>query len=320
MTDLRPLDHAIDLHPGRPWSLIAARKPLREAAREVDLVHAHGLTAGWAAVLARIPVPLVLSVHNVVLPDAAGRSAPVMRVLERALPRRVDRTIAVSQGVAERLGAAAGAVVIPPAGPVPRPGRSTAEVRDALGVAEGRPLVVCVARLHPVKDLHTLIAASAVLAEEAPVPPVVAIVGEGPLEADLRSAVVGRGLEGTVLLPGPSPRAADEIAAADVVVMCSRWESGPLVVAEAMRLARPVVATPVGFVPNLIEDGRSGRIVPVGDPRALAAAVAELLADPVGAAEIGRRGRERVAEVLDPERLVAEVVQVYEEVVRGLGR
>jgi glycosyltransferase involved in cell wall biosynthesis len=180
--------------------------------------------------------------------------------------------------------------------------------------------VVCVARLHPLKDLHTLIAASAVLAEDAPAPPVVAIVGEGPLEADLRSAVAGRGLEGTVLLPGPSPRAADEIAAADVVVMCSRWESGPLVVAEAMRLARPVVATPVGFVPHLIADRRSGRIVPVGDPKALAAAVAELLADPVLAAEIGRRGREQVEEVLDPERLVAEVVQVYEEVVRGLGR
>ncbi|MEO7429381.1 MAG: glycosyltransferase, partial [Acidimicrobiales bacterium] len=206
--------------------------------------------------------------------------------------------------------------VVPPAGPIPRPGRDAATVRTALGVALDAPLVVSVARLHPQKDLATLIDAAAILRSEVPGVRVV-IVGEGPIERELRNRIDERGLSDTVLLAGPSANAADELAAADVVVVTSLWESGPLVAAEALLLERPLVSTPVGFVPKLVEQGVSGWSTPVGDAGAVARSVAQALGDPVAAASMARIGRERVQGLLGAERLVTEVAAVYDRV---LGR
>ena len=112
------------------------------------------------------------------------------------------------------------------------------------------------------------------------------------MSGELTGLIRAKGLEAVVALAGPSDNAPDELAAADVVVIPSVWESGPLVLAEALTLMRPVVATPVGLVPECIREGESGRIVPIGDARALADAVAALLADPAAAARHGR-GRPR---------------------------
>jgi glycosyltransferase involved in cell wall biosynthesis len=124
------------------------------------------------------------------------------------------------------------------------------------------------------------------------------------------------GLEDVVVLAGPSPEAADELAAADVVAVPSLWESGPLVVAEALALGRPVVSTPVGFVPELIDDGESGRIVPVGDAEALASALGDVLCDPAAAEALGAAGRVAVDQRLGADRLVGAVADVYDEVTR----
>jgi glycosyltransferase involved in cell wall biosynthesis len=144
----------------------------------------------------------------------------------------------------------------------------------------------------------------------------VAVVGVGPDRDALVARAEALGVDGTVTFAGPSPDAADELAAADVVAMCSLWESGPLAVAEALLLGRPVVATPVGFVPELVEDGVSGRIVPVGDADALAAALAEVLGDPAVAGRLGAAGRLVAEEALGADRLAGEVAHVYDEVTR----
>ena len=100
-------------------------------------------------------------------------------------------------------------------------------------------------------------------------------------------------------LVGPSDNAPDELAVADVVAIPSVWESGPLVLAEALVLGRPVVATPVGLVPGSGPGGESGRIVPVGDARALADGHgSDLLADPAGAAAMAEAGQRAVEQVL----------------------
>lgn len=305
--------------PGAPTpALLAARRALRAAVAVTgaDVVHAHGLKAGWLATLAGLDRPVVVTVHNLVLDEAAGRSAPALRALEARLPGRAAATIAVSVAIADRFAGVRGADrvrVVRPVGPPPAPSRTAAKVRADLGIAADAPLVVTVARLHPQKGLPTLLRAAAAL--RARVPDVrVVVVGEGPDHAALTALATELGVADTVLLAGPSPDAADELAAADVVAMCSRWESGPLAVAEALALGRPVVATPVGFVPELIDDGVSGRIVPVGDPPALAGALGDVLADPEGAARMAEAGRRAVGEALGPDRLVGDVVKVYETV------
>lgn len=300
----------------RPEALLRARAALRPLARRADLVHAHGLKAGWVAALGSTRVPVVVTVHNLVLDEAAGRSARVLRMLEGWLPARVDAVIAVSDEIAARFGGPSETVhVVPPAGPPPQPTQDRAEVRGALGVPADAPLVVSVARLHPQKDLLTLVRAAEVLRRNVPGVRVV-IVGEGPLEHELRALVDDRGLADTVLLVGPSPNAANEMAAADAVVITSLWESGPLVAAEALLLGRPLVSTPVGFVPKLVDDGVSGRLVPVGDADAVAVALGAALRDPEGSAVMAGRGQRRAQELLGPQRLVAEVVTVYESVLQ----
>ncbi len=297
------------------WSPVGAWdawRGLRAAAVGYDLVHAHGLKAGWVATRRRRE-PLVLTVHNTVLPGQGGRAEPLLRLIERRLPHRADTVIATSTSLGDQLRGhvAPGRLhVVPPVGPAVEPDRPRSEVRVALGAVDGVPLVVGVGRLHAQKGWLDLVAAIAALRPSWPRLAVV-VVGEGPAEQELRRSIDRSGLGDVMRLVGPSANTADELAAADVVVVPSHWESGPLVVAEAMALGRPVVATPVGFVPDLVIDGLTGCLVPVGDPDALAAAITLLLRDPEEAERLGFAGRQRVAEVLDPDLLLDAVEAVY---------
>jgi glycosyltransferase involved in cell wall biosynthesis len=319
MDGIRSLDDVVaipsNLSPGR---LTTAWRQLRRVLGGVDLVHAHGLKAGWLAVMGartrRHRPPVVVTVHNIILDETSGRAARIMRILERRVFKGADALVAVSPEVGGYVQqhTSRPVRVIRPLGPPPEALRPRDEVRDRLGVAEGQPLVVCVARLHPQKGLSTLIEAASLL-RTGGADVRVAIVGEGPLAADLTDQIRARGLDGAVLLAGPSDNAPDELAAADVVVIPSVWESGPLVLAEALVLCRPVVATPVGLVPEVIREGVSGRIVPIGDARALAAAVAGLIADPVAAQRMAEAGREAVDEVWGAGALVEATEELYRD-------
>ena len=282
------------------------RAALARAVAGADLIHAHGLKAGWLASTLRRRPPLVVSVHNLVLDEAAGRLAPVLRTLEGLLPRRVDAVIALSDEIGRRFGPHRHVRVIPPFGPVPSVTRPSAAVRDELGVGPDDRLVVSVARLHPQKDLPTLFDAVDGLERTVTV-----VFGEGPDEELLR-----RVAPPNVVLAGSRARVGDEMAAADAFVVSSRWESGPLVLLEAMALGRPVITTRVGLAASVVRDGDTGRLVDVGDAVALRRAIVDVLADPVGAAAMGERGREVVAAMFGGESLVTQIEAVYREVGR----
>lgn len=310
---LDELDHVVPIPSGaRLDQALAARRALRPLLDGVDVLHAHGLKAGWVAATVRPRPPLVVSVHNLVLDDVAGRSAPLLRLLEDRLPGRADATIAVSREVARRFDGRPGADrirVIPPAGPPPVPARTPAEVRAELGVAPDADLVVTAARLHPQKGLDVLLDAAVAVRRERPGLRWF-VFGDGPLRDELEVAIDARDLRGVVHLAGARPDVDSELAAADVVAVTSQWESGPLVVLEALALGRPVVSTDVGLVPEVI-DPASGRVVPVGDAAGLAAAIVAALAGSPGPhGEVpGSSARFR------PEALAAAVRDVYEEVV-----
>jgi glycosyltransferase involved in cell wall biosynthesis len=295
-----------------PAALRASRRALAALVADVDVVHAHGLKPGWLAASLRPRPRLVVSVHNLVLDEAAGRAAPLLRLLEGRLPSVADRTIALSSEVAGRFAAAPGVVTIPPAADPPRRVRPVAEVRAAYGVGPDERLLVTAARLHPQKDLPMLL--DAVDRVRRRVPGVrLLVVGEGPEEAAVRRRSHELGLDEVVTFAGRVPSAADELAAADVVVISSRWESGPLVLFEALQLGRPVVTTAVGAAPDVLVDGVNGRLVPVGDADAFAAAVADVLADPVSAAAMGEAGRVAGSGPGGPEAMVTATEAVYRE-------
>lgn len=298
-----------------PVAVARSARLLRQVVEthRIDVVHAHGLKAAFVAVAARVR-PRILTVHNVVLDDASGRAAPLLRRVERALPARMDATIVVSAEMRRHFPDDADIDVIAPAGPRPVPQRTPAQVRADLGIGDA-PLVVTVARMHPQKDLPTLLDAAVAVRERRPDVRFV-VVGGGPEESAVRARHHQLGLDGTVLLLGQQPSAADELAAADLVAMSSIWEGSPLVVAEAMLLGRPVVSTAVGAVPDAITDGVHGRLVPPRDPDALADAVVAVLADPGAAAAMGAAARAEAERRFAPDVLAAEVAARYRAVRR----
>ena len=147
------------------------------------------------------------------------------------------------------------------------------------------------------------------------------IVGKGELEAELRALIAELGLEEQVELAGPIPREQllDVYPRASVVVApCVIGADGnrdglPTVLVEAMALGVPVVATDVTGIPELVENGRTGLLVPQHHPEALAAAIRRVLAEPAWAESLVRAGRARVEREFDLEANVARLRALLEE-------
>lgn len=311
------IDHEIPISTN-PVQVLQAARQLRRIAADHDLVHVHGLKAAVCAIAGGVR-PRMLTIHNVVLDDASGPGATVLRRVERALPRRMDHTVAVSDEIRRRFdGAGADRIeVIVPAGPTPTPGRDAAEVRSSLGVGDA-PLVVTVARMHPQKDLPTLLRAARRVLERRPDARFV-VVGDGPERPAVEAVHRQLDLGEAVQLVGAKANAADQLAAADVVALSSVWEGSPLVVAESMLLGRPVVTTSVGAVPEAVVDGETGRLAPPGDDAALADAIVDLLDDPEEAARLAAAGHEVAVARFATDVLVDQVADAYRRLLDGDG-
>lgn len=140
------------------------------------------------------------------------------------------------------------------------------------------------------------------------------IVGSGPLKKDLEAEAADLGLQGRVFFPGRADNVAELMAAADLLVLASLWEGLPGVVLEAMASELPVVATAVGGTPELVEEGRSGYLVPPGEAEELAAALEKLLNLPERVRlDLGRAGRKIVEEKFSLDKMV----KAYEELYRN---
>jgi len=307
----------------RPASDTAAVARLRRrlARDRPDVLHAHGLRAGAVAALAlagrsRGRPALVVTVHNAAPP---GRAAAILYAgLELIVARRADVILAVSGDLAARLrqrGArdVARAVVPAPAF-VPASAADAAAVRRELWVAgpATRPVVLAVGRLAAQKDFGMLLLAAARWQRRDPVPLLV-IAGDGPQAAALQAQAAADGVAARFL--GQRGDVPALLAAADVVVVPSRWEGQPLIVQEALRAGRPLVAARAGGIPELAgEDGAV--LVPPGDPAALAAAVTRLLDDPVAAAAQAAAARARAAALPAGADAVDQVAAVYQRLAR----
>ncbi|MGY1728496.1 glycosyltransferase family 4 protein [Geodermatophilus sp. SYSU D01062] len=289
---------------------------LRRATAGADLVHAHGLRAGLvaaAAVRTGPRRPLVVTLHNA-LPERSGPLRRVLAAAERATVRAADVVLAASGDLADnarRLGAR-DVRVAPVSAPALPPARRTRdEVRAGLGLADGRPLVLAVGRLHPQKGYDVLLDAAAALTRGAArdPAPLVSIAGDGPLEAELSARIAAQRLPVTLL--GRRDDVADLLAAADLVVLPSRWEARSLTAQEALRAGTPLVATRTGGLPELLGDGAV--LVPPGDAAALAGAVTDLLADPARAAALAQAGRAQAAGWPDEAATARTLAAVYRE-------
>ena len=288
----------------------------------IDVLHSHKFGSNvWAALLAplaRVPV-LVAHEHT-----WSYEGQPIRRFLDRELvARRSAAFVAVSAEDRRRMieveRIPEESIVLVPNGIDPVPAGDGARARRELGVAADAPLVGAVAVLRPQKGLDVLVRAAAEAARELPALRV-AIAGEGPERGRLEALAAELGVEDRVALLGQRSDVPDLLEAFDVAVSSSWFEGSPLAMMEYMDAGLPMVATRVGGVPDLIEDGVHGVLVEPGDPSALAAGIVELVRDRGRAEEMGARARERRRTEFDLDGTVRRLERLYEDLAAARGR
>jgi glycosyltransferase involved in cell wall biosynthesis len=194
-----------------------------------------------------------------------------------------------------------------------RPGVGREALRKELGLDRTVPLVGVVGRLEPQKGHAYLFEAWPSIVAEFPDARLL-VVGDGSLRPRLEARAQELGVAGSVLFAGfraDIPRVLDAI---DVLALPSLYEGMPLTAIEASAMGRPVVATAVDGTPEVIREARTGRLVPPADPGALSRAIRGVLRDPLGAARMGRAGRDFVIDRFDVHRHVAATARVYRAV------
>jgi glycosyltransferase involved in cell wall biosynthesis len=294
----------------------AAVAALRAACADADLVHAHGLHASFRAVLALggRRTPFVVTWHDRAY--AEGARAHLLRLLERRVVKAASVVLGTTSDLVDRArrtgarDARLAAVAIP----APRtcaeqddPDRRKPKVRAELG-ATGRPLLMAVGSLDRHRGYDTLLDATRAWCRLDPVPLVV-IAGEGPLRGALQRRIESEGLP--VRLIGRRDDVSELLAAADLALLPSLWESRSVLAQEALHARVPLVATAVGGVPELVGDG--AELVPSADAKALADAVVRLLGNPERRELLREKGARQAATWPTEDETVAQVLSVYDE-------
>lgn len=290
------------------------------------IVSTHTAKAGalgrLAALAARVPVRVHTFHGHVLVGYFSPLYSALFKWIERTLARITTRVIAVSPGVEadlRRLGIARDrlSVVLPGFDLDGVTGGTGTGLRSDLEVPAGAPLVGIVGRLVPVKNHRLFLDACRRVRRRRPEARFV-VVGDGELAADLRQRAHDLDLDGSIAFTGWRSDLADLYAALDVVVCCSINEGLPATLVEAGAAGRPVVATAVGGVPDVVTDGVNGLLVPAGDAEALAGAIEAVLADPELAARLGREGRQLAFARYGAQRLVDETEELYRRLLAPL--
>jgi glycosyltransferase involved in cell wall biosynthesis len=290
--------------------------------RSIAIVHAHnGRTTLAAAVAARATGVTAIASQHFVHPASAVYRGP-KRLLADAAHRWVNRqlgsVIAVSTAARDemikRVNYPASRIIHVPNGIEPplMPGPDkVAAIRGELRVPPGAPLVVTVARLAEEKGIETWIDAVARIRDVRPDTRFV-IVGQGPREQAIVARIADRNVGNVLTMAGFRSDATDWIAAGDLFVLPSPAEPFGLVLLEAMSLGRPVVACGAAGPLDIITNDVDGTLVAPGSAPALADAVLGLLADPRRAARIAAAGLVTFEERFTANRMVVEVLKVYQ--------
>jgi glycosyltransferase involved in cell wall biosynthesis len=281
------------------------------ATNRYDVAHAHLIHADWhlaAASTTARQIPLVSSKHN---PDPFRRS-PMFRAVESVAIRRYSAVIAISKALSHftQSWSKVSPVTI-------HYGLTTRAMSPPKRDWREVTRLIAVGRLEEQKGFDVAIRAMAQIRESAPNLQLV-IAGEGSQRPRLTELIRHLDLESSVSLLGERRDVADLMREADIFVHPARWEGFGLVLLEAMREGLPVVASQAAAVPEIVEDGSTGILIPPDDPAALAAALLALVQDPPLGRKLGNAGFWRLKGRFSPERMARQTADVYESITNGL--
>jgi glycosyltransferase involved in cell wall biosynthesis len=289
--------------------MLARRLRRALKALEPDVVHTHLVHADLYGSLGslRAPWALVSTKHN----DDPFR-AGTFRFAERVLTRRADRVVAITDALArfcvERVGLPQEKVEVVHYG--------LDELPAAWGTGteppEGR-FLLAIARLTEQKGLDVAVRALAGLPADVRL----AVLGEGSERPRLEALAEELGASDRLLLPGRVGDVAAWLRRATLLVHPVRWEGFGLALLEAMLAAKPVVASAVSSIPEIVVDGETGVLVPPDDPQALAQALLGVLQEPVRGERLGAAGRERALGEFSVDRMAFGTLAAYDRALSG---
>jgi glycosyltransferase involved in cell wall biosynthesis len=321
--------HVLNMEPlGSLAPLFRLRNFLRE--KQADIVQSHGARGNFYARIAGALAAtgmIVSTVHNSIYDYPISRiKKRLYLVCDRLTAPLTDWTLCVAESHRRELVTRCGfppdkVVTIPNGVDLQRfqPARYDRRLRKELGIHDEAPLVGVIGRLTHQKGHACLFRALPLLLRKFP-SLCCLIVGDGELREELQGLAAREGLTDHCLFLGVRQDMPQVLAALDVLVMPSLSEGLPYVALEGMAMAKPIVASAVNGVPELIQDGVTGRLVPRGEPNALAKALEEVLADPAAAAMLGRAARHRVEQAYSVEGWIRRLESFYERVFSGKDR
>jgi len=288
----------------------ALARVLREFRPQV--VHTHLSVLRYVLpVLLVYPVPLMVhTMHNLAEreTDAIGHTIHRFAFRRRVVPVAISQEVAASF---ERFYGLAPRAIVPNGIPVEQyqsaPG-DRSSWREAEGFDRDAILFTSVARLEPQKNPFLLIRAFLALNNERTH---LVLLGTGSLLEAIQAHVHANGLEGRVHVLGKRDNVRECLAASDVFVLSSNWEGNPLAVMEAMASGLPVIGTAVGGVPELVQSGKHGILVPPEDASAFTEAMRLLVNDSGRRAAMGAAARSIASTAFDVERMVEGYTSLY---------
>lgn len=279
-----------------------------------DVVHAHMFGSNvWGVTFGRaFRVPVVLAhEHN----WSYGGDRKRIWIDRNVIARLATRYITVSRSNLEQMveieRIPREKILVLPTAYIPHRASAQLDLRALLGLPHDASIVATVAVLRVEKALEVLIAALATVIETCSGAHLV-VVGDGPCRPDLERRAAQLGLRGRVHFMGMRDDVDAVIRNADVCAMSSDWEGMPLFALEAMAAAKPLVATRVGGMPELVEPGETGMLVPPRDPQALGAALIALLTDSEGRARLGAAAAAKLGD-RTIERVTEQFAELYLE-------
>ena len=297
-----------------PLNIIRLSRLLKK--EKPDIVHTHGYFASvigrLAAKKAGLPI-IITHVHSTYW-EYKKRHLLIERYLSRCTHRIIccseavknfvtghekikeDKTVVIYNGVDEER-------FLPVQDPSP--------VRARLGIDRESPVVGTVSSLTPHKGQKYLIQAAAKIREKYPATRFL-IVGDGPLRRSLEEQALGLSLQSSLIFTGARRDIPDLLSLMDIFVLPSSSREGlGIAIIEAMAMEKPTVATDIGGIPEVVQDGETGLLVRPGDSAALAKAIIELIDNPDRAKAMGKKGRNRFAQKFTRKTMLSKIEDLY---------
>lgn len=283
-----------------------------------DIIHAHQYTPYFYSAISKIlihsPAKLIFTEHGRHYPDKVKR---MRRAINQLLLKYTDAITAVSEysrkALYEKEALHSKPITVIYNGIDLTGDENKKDIRAECGIFQKTKIVGFAGNLRPIKNPILLLKAFARICKNEP-NLVLVYIGDGELKEEIQNTANSLGVEDKVFLPGARNPAEPYIAQFDIFVLPSLSEATPLTLLEAMEREVPVIATKVGGMPEIIENGKTGYLVPCNDEKAMCEAIMKILENPEESKIMAIEAKKRVTEKFRFEQMLNQYVSLYQSI------